>query len=76
MFKLKQSSSVVNYFDAFNDLTTRVHGLDDALLLDYFIGGLHLELQREVKSRSPISLMQVVSLAHLFEEKFAPHTQH
>jgi len=73
LFELKQSSLVANYFDAFNDLAARVYGLDDALLLDCFIGGLHPELRREVKSRSPISLMQVVSLARLFEEKFAPH---
>jgi len=50
--------------------------MDDALLLDCFIGGLHPELRREVKSRCPISLMQAVSLARLFEEKFAPYLQH
>jgi len=39
LFKLKQVSSVTNYFDAFNDLAARVYGMDDALLLDCFIGG-------------------------------------
>jgi len=61
LFKLKQSSSVANYFDAFNDLAARVYGMDDALLLDCFIGGLHPKLRREVKFRCPISLMQAVS---------------
>jgi len=66
---------MANYFDAFNDLATRVYGMDDALLLNCFIGGLHPELKREVKSRCPVSLMQAVSLARLFEEKNFPHTQ-
>ena len=50
LLKLKQSSSVGSYFDEFNDLAARVYGMDDALLLDYFVGGLHPELKREVKS--------------------------
>ncbi|RYR51254.1 hypothetical protein Ahy_A06g026281 [Arachis hypogaea] len=53
----------------------RAYGLDDALLLDCFVGGLHPELKREVKARSPIYLLQAVSLAKLFDEKFLPHTQ-
>jgi len=50
LLKLEQLTSVVDYFDAFNDLATRVYDMDDALLLDCFIGGLHPELHREVKS--------------------------
>ena len=74
LLKLKQLTSVADYFDAFNDLAARVYGMDDALLLDCFIGGLHPELHREVKSRSPISLMQAISFACLFEEKFYPQS--
>jgi len=66
---------VANYFDAFNVLADRVYGMDNALLLDCFIGDLHPKLKREVKSRCPVSLMQAVSLVRLFEEKFCPHTQ-
>ena len=44
--------------------------MDDTLLLDCFVGGLHPELKRELKSYSPHSLLQAVSLAKLFEEKF------
>jgi len=66
---------VTSYFDAFNDLVTRVYGMDNALLLDCFIGGLHPKLKHKVKSRCPISLMQAVSLARLFEEKITHHTQ-
>jgi len=49
--------------------------MDNALLLDCFIGDLHPELKQEVKSRCSVLLMQVVSLAKLFEEKFSPSTQ-
>jgi len=46
LLKLKQSNSVANYFDAFNDLAARVFGMNDALLLNYFIGGLHPKLKK------------------------------
>ncbi|XP_020978093.1 uncharacterized protein LOC110271493 [Arachis ipaensis] len=75
LLKLKQSTTVNVYFESFNDLAARAYGLNDALLLDCFVGGLHPELKREVKAHSPISLLQAVSLAKLFEEKFLPHTQ-
>jgi len=45
LLKLKQGTSVANYFDAFSDLAIRVYGMDDYLLLDYFIAGLHPELK-------------------------------
>jgi len=76
LLKLKQNSSVKSYFDVFNELAARTYGMDDTLLLDCFVGGLHPELKREVKSRSPASLMQVVSLAKLFEDKFMSAVQH
>jgi len=46
--------------------------LDDALLLDCFVGGLQPELRREMKSHSPPSFVQVFALAKLFEEHFLP----
>jgi len=52
--------SVANYVDAFNDLAARVYEMDNALLLDCFIGGLHPELKHEVKARCLVSLMQAV----------------
>ncbi|XP_072056245.1 uncharacterized protein [Arachis hypogaea] len=46
--------------------------MDYVLLLDRFVGGLHPDLKREVKSHSPNSLLQAVALAKLFDEKFFP----
>ena len=72
LYKLTQTSSITEYYDMFTDLANRSCGMDDTQLLDCFIGGLRPDLKKEVMSRYPHSLMQVVSLAKLFEEKFLP----
>lgn len=56
------------------DLTALVYDMDDVLLLYCFITGLHPYMKREVKSICPIYLIQTVSLARIFEEKFHSHT--
>jgi len=40
MFKLKQSSTVADYYASFTELANQSYGLDDSVLLDCFIGGL------------------------------------
>ncbi|RYR74888.1 hypothetical protein Ahy_A02g009600 [Arachis hypogaea] len=47
LLKLKQSSTFNAYFDTFTDLVARAYGMDDALLLDCFVGGLHPDLKCE-----------------------------
>jgi len=44
LLKLKQLTFVTDYFGVFNNLAARMYGMNDALLLDCFIGGLHPEL--------------------------------
>jgi len=46
LFKLKQSSTVADYYVSFTELANRSYGLDDSVLLDCFIGGLIPELKR------------------------------
>ena len=72
LFKLKQSSTVADYYASFTKLANQSYGLDDSILLDCFIGGLIPELKHEVISRAPHSLLQAVSFAKLFEKKFHP----
>ena len=72
LFKLKQSFIVADYYASFTELANQSYGLDDSVLLDYFIGGLIPVLKREVISRAPHSLLQAVSFAKLFEKKFQP----
>jgi len=71
LFKLKQSSTVADYYASFTELANQSYGLDDSVFLDCFIDGLIPELKHEVISRAPHSLLQVVSFAKLF-----PHYLH
>ncbi|KAJ1377420.1 Retrotransposon gag domain [Sesbania bispinosa] len=69
LFKLTQSGSVADYYSQFMILANRVDGLTDAALLDCFISGLRDPIRREVIAQSPQSMLRVVSLARLFDEK-------
>ena len=60
---------MADYYTSFTELANQSYGLDDSVLLDYFIGGLIPELKRVI-SRAPHSLLQAVSFAKLFEQKF------
>jgi len=66
LFKLKQSSTVADYYASFTELANQSYGLDDYVLLDCFISGLIPELKREVISRAPHSILQAMSFAKLF----------
>jgi len=72
LFKLKQSSTVADYYASFTELANQSYGLDDYVLLDCFISGLISELKHEVISRALYSILQTMSFAKLFEEKFQP----
>jgi len=72
LFKLKQSFTVADYYASFIELANQSYGLDDSVLLDYFIGRLIPKLKCEVISQAPHSLLQAVSFAKLLEEKFHP----
>jgi len=73
LFKLKQSSIVADYYASFTELANQSYGLDDSIVLGCFISGLIPELKREVISQAPHSLLQTMSFAKLFEEKFHHH---
>jgi len=73
LFKVKQSSTVADYYASFAELANQSYELDDYVLLDCFIGGLIPELKSKVISRALHSLLQAVSFAKLFEEKFPKH---
>ncbi|XP_014519802.1 uncharacterized protein LOC106776848 [Vigna radiata var. radiata] len=71
LFKLMQTGSVQDYYVQFTALANRVHGVTSEALLDCFIGGLKLEIRRDVVAQSPTTLMRSVSLAKLYEEKYS-----
>ncbi|WVY92398.1 hypothetical protein V8G54_031486 [Vigna mungo] len=57
LFKLMQTGSVQDYYVQFTALANRVHGVTSEALLDCFIGGLNLEICRDVVAQSPTTLM-------------------
>jgi len=75
LFKLHQSGSIVDYYTEFISLANRTNIEPHDALRDFFISGLCPEIKREVKSRCPLSLMSVVSLARLFEDKCNTNTK-
>ena len=67
LFKLGQTTSVVQYHTAFMTLTNRVMGLSDEALMDCFVSGLKVEIRKEVLAREPNTLNRAVALAKLFD---------
>jgi len=67
LFKLMQS-----YYREFTALANRVQGITADALLDCFLSGFKIDIRRDVIAQNPTSLLHVVSLAKLFEEKYPP----
>jgi len=74
LFKLQQTSTVAAYYLEFIALANRSPGLPADVLLAFFLGGLLLDLQREVIAHSPPTLLCAVALAKIFEEKYVPRS--
>jgi len=72
LFKLMQSGSVQDYYREFIALANRVQGITADALLDCFLNNLKIYIRRDVIAQNPSSLLHVVSLAKLFEEKYLP----
>ncbi|KAK2367199.1 hypothetical protein QL285_080510 [Trifolium repens] len=70
LFKLNQTGTVAEYYLQFTSLANRVYGLSNDALIDCFISGLPPEIRREVLIHTPTSIIKVVSLAKLYEEKY------
>lgn len=71
LFKLQQTKVVNDYYLEFTTLFNRVYGLSNDALIDCFVSGLKEEIRRDVMLHCPISIVKVVSIAKLFEEKLA-----
>lgn len=71
LFKLKQTGTVMDYQQQFESLSNRVEGLPPTALLNCFISGLKMDIQREIAVLQPKSLPQAIGMAKLLEAKFA-----
>ncbi|XP_072062290.1 uncharacterized protein [Arachis hypogaea] len=75
LFKLQQSGSVTEYCSEFVALENHTNVEPPDALRDCFISGLKPDVRREVKAQCPPSLMRAISLARLYEDKFATNTK-
>ncbi|GAU37387.1 hypothetical protein TSUD_22610 [Trifolium subterraneum] len=71
LFKLTQTGTVAEYYLKFTSLANRVYGISNDALIDCFVSGLDPEIRRDVLIHTPISIVKVVSLAKVYEEKYA-----
>lgn len=67
--KLRQTTTVIDYYNSFELLSNRVNGLPESFLLSCFISGLKPEIQVEVASFAPTSISRALALAKVQENK-------
>nr|KYP34908.1 hypothetical protein KK1_044085 [Cajanus cajan] len=72
IFKLTQLGSIHDHYREFIALANRVYGFTPNALLDCFIGGLQPNICKDIITIEPTSMMCVISLAKLYEEKYDP----
>ncbi|OMO93214.1 hypothetical protein COLO4_17041 [Corchorus olitorius] len=71
LFKLRQTSLVVQYQKDFEILANRVQGLSDEHLKNLFTSGLKPTIQQEVVMFNPTTHYQALELAFMAEAKLA-----
>ncbi|XP_039138145.1 uncharacterized protein LOC120275588 [Dioscorea cayenensis subsp. rotundata] len=69
LFKLRQMSTVTDYLNEFECLSTRVTGLNEEKLLNCFLSGLRDDIQRELYILKPGNLHDAMGMARLVEDK-------
>ena len=67
--RLRHSTSVATYQEAFERLSHRVDGLLEAFLIGCFIVGLRDEVHLDVKIKQPKTLAEAIGVARLIEER-------
>ena len=65
--------TVKEYQNQFEKLANHIEGLDDTFFTSYFISGLKEELKPEFKMFNPKTMMDVIALAKLAEDKAIAH---
>lgn len=67
--RLRQTTTVAAYHEAFERLSHRVDGLPEAFLISCFIAGLRDDVRLNVKIKHPTSLTEAIGVARLIEER-------
>ncbi|XP_019441720.1 PREDICTED: uncharacterized protein LOC109346555 [Lupinus angustifolius] len=71
LFKLKQTSTVMEYQSRFERLSNQVVGLTPEMILNCFLSGLNPEIAIELAILQPFSVTHALRLAKLVESKIA-----
>lgn len=71
--RLKQTTTVAAYQEAFEKLSDQVDDLPENFLIGSFIAGLSDEIRLDVKIKQPKSLIDAIGVARLVEEKNMLH---
>ncbi|KAL5555249.1 hypothetical protein UlMin_037485 [Ulmus minor] len=67
--RLKQTTTIAAYQEAFEKLSHRVDGLPENFLIGCFIAGLRDEIRIDVKIKQPRTLADTIGVARLIEER-------
>ncbi|KAL5856683.1 hypothetical protein ACOSQ3_004141 [Xanthoceras sorbifolium] len=67
--RLKQTTTVEAYQEAFEKLSHRVDNLPELFLAGCFIAGLHDEIRLDVKVKQPKTLTDAIGVSRLIEER-------
>jgi len=67
--RLKQTTTVNAYQEAFEKLSHKVDDLPETFLVGCFIAGLKDEIRLDVRVKQPKTLSESISVAHLIEER-------
>jgi hypothetical protein len=67
--RLKQTTTVNAYQEAFEKLSHKVDDLPETFLVGCFIAGLKDEIRLDVRVKQPKTLSEYISVAHLIEER-------
>ena len=69
--RLRQTTAVAAYQEAFERLSHRVDGLPETFLIGCFIAGLRDDIRLDVKIKQPRTLADAIGVARLVEERNA-----
>ncbi|KAF4391556.1 hypothetical protein G4B88_030707 [Cannabis sativa] len=67
--KLTQTGRVSQFREEFEELMTKITGVPDQMLLNFFVWGLKLEIRRELLISRPCDLADAMAKAQLFEDR-------
>ncbi|XP_019088814.1 PREDICTED: uncharacterized protein LOC104725465 [Camelina sativa] len=67
LFRIKQTGTIAEYIQRFEDLSSQVSGLDEQKLEGIFLNGLTREMQELIHKQKPRNLLEMMAVARAME---------